>query len=71
MVLIPPYPYAPPEHLCGASVIAPETLLTAKHCAEVVPFAVSLGYKVAFAVGPDIRRPKRVVELAGLRDGPG
>ena len=71
MVLIPPYPYAQPEHLCGASVIAPETLLTAKHCAEVVPFAVSLGYKVGFAVGPDIRRPKRVVELAAFEMAPG
>ena len=71
MVLIPPYPYLPNEHLCGASVIGPETLVTAKHCAEVIPLATSLGYKLGFAVGPDIRNPKRVVELAAYEMAPG
>jgi hypothetical protein len=71
MVLIPPVPYAPNEHLCGASVIAPETVVTAKHCAEVIPFAMSLGYKLGFAVGPNIRQPKKVYELAGFELAPG
>ena len=71
MVLIPPFPDAQNEHLCGASVIGPETLVTAKHCVEVIPLAMSLGYKLGFAVGPDIRRPKRVYELAAFETAPG
>jgi Trypsin len=71
MVLIPPFPGAQNEHLCGASVIGPETLVTAKHCVEVIPLAMSFGYKLGFAVGPDIRRPKRMYELAAFATAPG
>jgi hypothetical protein len=70
MVLIPPYG-GPNELLCGAGLITSETLLTAKHCAEIIPLAVSFGYRLAFSTGPDIKRPRKVVELAAYEMAPG
>jgi hypothetical protein len=70
LVLIPPYP-GPNELLCGAGLITSETLLTAKHCAEIIPLAISFGYRLAFSTGPDIKRPGKVVELAAYEMAPG
>jgi hypothetical protein len=64
-------PGAPGQELCGATLIAPETVLTAKHCAEVVPIIIALGGRLTFAVGPDSARPKREVNIAALELAPG
>ena len=69
MVMVPPL--GPPELICGASVIGPETVLTAKHCARVIPMAMQEGFKIAFAVGPNVAAPKQLIEVASFATSPG
>jgi hypothetical protein len=69
----PPFgsPGAPGEELCGATLIAKETVLTAKHCARIVPLIASLGGRLTFAVGPSSTSPKREVNIAAFETAPG
>ena len=48
-----------------------ETVLTAKHCALIVPFIISLGGRLTFAVGPDSAKPKREVNVVATELAPG
>ena len=68
MVLITPwFTY---EQLCTASLLTPETVVTATHCVEIIPFAYSLGYKVGFAIGPNLAFPSQVMEVASFAAAP-
>ena len=55
------------QFFCSASLIGPTTVLTAKHCAEVLGGALN-GMKyvnlvpIYFAIGPDAKAPLRLVE---------
>jgi hypothetical protein len=62
---------APAQELCGATLIGPETVLTAKHCAQIVPLLVSLGARLTYGVGPKSVNPKREVNIASLELAPG
>jgi hypothetical protein len=68
-------PFGPPgqssQELCGATLIGPETVLTAKHCALIVPLIISLGGRLTFAVGPNSAMPTREVSIAGIELAPG
>src|SRR5262245_56731386 len=44
------WPYGLTDLLCSAALLTPETVLTAKHCAEAIGLAYSFGAKVGYAV---------------------
>jgi hypothetical protein len=69
MVLVPPA--GAPQHLCGASLLTPETVLTAKHCVQAIPQAMRAGFRIGFAVGANVAAPKQLVEVAGFASAPG
>ncbi|HET6280783.1 MAG TPA: trypsin-like serine protease [Polyangia bacterium] len=56
---------------CGATVIAPESVLTAKHCAQLIPLIYSSGDKLVFSLGPNVLAPRRTVEIVGFELAPG
>jgi Trypsin len=66
-----PFPPSGGEELCGATLIGSETVLTAKHCAQIVPLLISFGARLTFAVGPSSGVPKREVNIASLELAPG
>jgi hypothetical protein len=61
----------PSQELCGATLIAPASVLTAKHCAEVVPLILSIGGRLTFAIGPDSTNPAREVDVVDIEVAPG
>ncbi|MEP6653852.1 MAG: trypsin-like serine protease [Myxococcales bacterium] len=67
----PGFTLPPSQELCGATLVAPETVLTAKHCALIVPFITSIGGRLTFAVGPDSARPKWEVNIVATELAPG
>ncbi|HEY0706733.1 MAG TPA: trypsin-like serine protease [Polyangia bacterium] len=69
MVMVPPS--GPPQHLCGASVLTPETVVTAKHCVEAIPQATRAGFRIGFAIGPNVASPKQLIEVASVENAPG
>jgi Trypsin len=69
MVLI--YPYGFTDLLCSAALLTPESVLTARHCAEAIELAYSFGAKIGYAVGPDSRYPRKVVEVVAYEVAPG
>lgn len=60
------------QELCGATLISPESILTAKHCAQAVSSLVSLGYlRLTFAIGPVSTMPRREVNVVAIETAPG
>src|SRR5690242_16866131 len=57
--------------LCGATLIAPESVLSAKHCASVIPLIVQIGGRLVFAVGPDSAHPRQTVDVVAVDLAPG
>jgi len=49
--------------VCSASLVAPNLVLTAKHCVAGLDRAKSFGARVLFAVGSDAERPERLLAL--------
>jgi hypothetical protein len=69
MVIVWPYGFT--DLLCSAALLTPESVLTAKHCADAISMAYSFGAKVAYAVGPDSRYPRQMVEVVAFETAPG
>jgi hypothetical protein len=63
--------YYPPEEFCTAALITPETVLTAKHCADIIPYAARYGVTVSYAVGPNSASPREMVEVVAVETAPG
>ena len=59
------------ELICSASLIAPQTVLTAKHCVDIIRLAGDFGYVPVFTIGPDAAKPLRMVEVVDYRVAPG
>jgi hypothetical protein len=64
-------PFPPAQEFCGATLIGPETVLTAKHCAVLVPQIISAGLRLTFAVGSSSLYPKHEVNIVGVELAPG
>jgi trypsin len=56
---------------CGATLIAPETAVTAKHCARDVVRLDATGFDLFFGVGPNGLASDRLVPIAALEFAPG
>ena len=65
--IIDPY-YGGVQPFCSATLIAPETVVTARHCTEVF----SSGYygEVVFSLGPDGYNPRRSVRVVAETEVP-
>lgn len=58
-------PYGTVQPFCTATLVGRETILTARHCAEIFETSeyAAYGYRVVFAIGPDGYAPTRMVEV--------
>jgi hypothetical protein len=57
------------EYFCTASLINTQTVLTAKHCQDLLAYA-SDNFEPVFAVGPDTAHPKRMVKIVDSQKNP-
>jgi hypothetical protein len=57
--------------LCSASLIAPQTLVTAKHCISVMATFERVGIDVFWAPGPDFNQPLELIPVVAVAGAPG
>ncbi len=60
-----------PFAFCSSTLIGPETIVTAKHCAVVLPDAQLQGLEVAWAAGPQAETPLDLIPVASVETAPG
>jgi hypothetical protein len=60
-----------PFAFCSSTLIGPETVVTAKHCAAVLPDAQFSNFKVAWAAGPHAETPLELIPIASTETAPG
>jgi len=60
-----------PFEFCSSTLIGPETVVTAKHCAVVLPDAQVQGFGLAWAAGPDAQEPAELIPIAAVETAPG
>ena len=60
-----------PFAFCSSMLIGPETVVTAKHCAVVLPDAQFQGFQVAWAAGPHAQSPIELIPIAAVETSPG
>jgi hypothetical protein len=60
-----------PFAFCSSTLIGPETVVTAKHCAVVLPDAQFQGFEVAWAAGPQAETPLDLIPVASVETAPG
>jgi hypothetical protein len=56
---------------CSSTLISPETVVTAKHCAVVFPQIESAGFKLAWAAGPHANTPLELIPVVAADSSPG
>jgi hypothetical protein len=57
--------------LCSASLIAPQTVVTAKHCISVMATFERVGIDVFWAPGPDFNQPLELIPIVAVAGAPG
>ena len=60
-----------PSPFCSSTLIAPETVVTAKHCAAIFPQIENAGFKLAWAVGPHASAPLELIPVVAADTSPG
>lgn len=65
-------PWGTVQPFCTATLVGPETVLTARHCAELFDSGLyaGYGYRIVFAIGPDGYAPRRTVEIVASTELP-
>ena len=59
------------DALCSASLIGPETVVTANHCLSQMAFFESFGIDVFWTPGPDFRNPIDSIPVVAVASAPG
>lgn len=59
------------DALCSASLIGPETVVTANHCLSQMAFFESFGIDVFWTPGPDFREPIDSIPVVAVASAPG
>jgi hypothetical protein len=60
-----------PFPFCSSTLIGPETVVTAKHCAAILPNAQFQNFQVAWAAGPRAETPLDLIPIASTETAPG
>lgn len=55
---------------CSGTLVAPQALVTARHCTPSIDLAVEAGIIAAFAFGPDAFNPTQLVPITGYVTAP-
>lgn len=63
--------HAQPLPFCSAALVGSESVLTAKHCAQVLNEVRWYGMRAAFALGPNAFAPHRLVDIVDAQNAPG
>ena len=55
---------------CSATLVAPDAVVTARHCGPSIDIAAELGLQAAFAMGPDALAPTELIPITGYVAAP-
>jgi hypothetical protein len=55
---------------CSGTLVAPQAIVTARHCTPTIDFAIENGLVPAFAIGPDAFNPTAVIPITGYVTAP-
>lgn len=58
-------------HFCTATLIGPQTVVTAKHCVDLLPSLEAERVQAYFATGADVSAPKLIVPIVAAATAPG
>jgi hypothetical protein len=55
---------------CSGTLVAPDALVTARHCTPSIDFGIAEGLNPSFAIGPDALNPTAIIPITGYVAAP-